>query len=138
MIGLGFLTSLTFMTYFSLVVLRCSDLELSRAFYTALGLAFHTERHGTGPVHYSCQLGDLVLELYPGKPGSAPDRTQAGAIMHGFRIESLDTVLVSLQALGTKKVQSPADSSWGRRAVVLDPDGRAVELTQPSKLDGEK
>jgi predicted enzyme related to lactoylglutathione lyase len=60
--------------------------------------------------------------------------------MHGFRIESLDVVLASLQALGTKIVQSPTDSSWGLRAVVLDPDGRAVELTQqqPGKHDGER
>lgn len=125
------------MTHFSLIVLRCSDLELSRAFYTALGLTFHTERHGKGAVHYSCQLGNLVLELYPGKPGLAPVRTQAGATMHGFLIESLDAVLANLQGLGAKIVQLPTDSPWGLRAVVLDPDGRAVELmqSQPSKAD---
>lgn len=112
------------------MVLRCSDLEASRAFYTALGLAFQTEQHGKGPVHYSCQLGDLILELYPGKPGSAPGRTQAGATMHGFLTESLDSVLENLQALGTEIVHPPTDSPWGRRSVVLDPDGRAVELMQ--------
>jgi lactoylglutathione lyase len=118
------------MTHFSLIVLRCSDLELSRTFYTALGLTFHTERHGEGAVHYSCQLDDLVLELYPGKPGSAPEKTQAGSSMHGILVESLDEVLASLQKLGVEIVRPPSDSAWGRYALVLDPDGRVVQLTQ--------
>ena len=118
------------MATLSLIVLRCVDLEASRTFYAALGLCFETEQHGNGPVHYSCQLGDLVLELYPGKPGSAPARTVGGATMHGFRVTSLDAVLSSLRVQQAEIVHPPSDSPWGRRAIVLDPDGRAVELTQ--------
>lgn len=118
------------MATLSLIVLRCVDLEASRTFYSALGLYFELEQHGNGPVHYSCQLGDHVLELFPGKPGSAPARLVGGATMHGFHVESLEAVLSSLQAQQAEIIHSPSDSPWGRRAVVLDPDGRAVELTQ--------
>ena len=121
------------MTALSLIVLRCVDLDASRTFYTYLGLSFETEQHGDGPVHYSYQQGELVLELYPGKPNSVLARTQAGASMHGFRVESLDVILTSLQTLGTKIVHPPSDSPWGRRAVVLDPDGRTIELTQTAQ-----
>ncbi|HWG44164.1 MAG TPA: VOC family protein [Gemmataceae bacterium] len=114
----------------SLIVLCCTDLERSRAFYTALGLHFGEERHDNGPVHYSCQLGTVVIELYPGKPGSALARTSAGATLHGFRVDSLDAIVSSLQVQGTEIVHLPSDSPWGRRAVILDPDGRAIELTQ--------
>ena len=118
------------MTSLSLIVLRCADLDASRTFYTYLGLSFETEQHGNGPVHYSAQQGELVLELYPGKPDSAPEKTQAGSIMHGFLVESLDEVLASLQKLGVEIVRPPSDSAWGRYALVLDPDGRVVQLTQ--------
>src|SRR6185436_14374387 len=47
------------------VVLRCSDLERSRRFYEALGLALRAEQHGAGATHYSMTLGDVVIELYP-------------------------------------------------------------------------
>jgi catechol 2,3-dioxygenase-like lactoylglutathione lyase family enzyme len=35
------------------VVLRCADLERSRAFYEALGLTVVPEQHGAGPAHFS-------------------------------------------------------------------------------------
>ena len=47
-----------------LIVLKCARLDRSRAFYAALGLQPMPEQHGTGPVHYSCTLGGVVLELY--------------------------------------------------------------------------
>ena len=61
----------------SLLVLRTEDLERSVRFYRTLGLRFAEEQHGNGPVHYACELGETVLELYPAKPGSAPDRQAA-------------------------------------------------------------
>lgn len=118
------------MAALSLIVLRCAALESSKAFFTALGLNFEKEQHGEGPIHYSCELGEQVLELYPGKPGAAPIRTQSGASMYGFRVESLDRVLKELQNLGAEIIHSPSDTPWGRRAVVLDPDGRSIELIQ--------
>jgi len=48
----------------------------------------------------------------------------------GFSVPSLERVLEALQALGTAVVSQPKATAWGRRAVVQDPDGRAVELYQ--------
>lgn len=50
----------------SYIVLRCADIEASRAFYEKLGLSFKKERHGKGFEHYSAYAGGCVLELYPG------------------------------------------------------------------------
>jgi hypothetical protein len=75
----------------ALMVLRTSQMETTLAFYRALGFSFVQERHGSGPVHYSTQLGSSVLEIFP------------------------------------------SDSPWGRRAVVVDPDGRGIELSEPKK-----
>jgi predicted enzyme related to lactoylglutathione lyase len=111
----------------TLIVLRAADLPLTLAFYRTLGLDFSETQRGKGPVHYTCVLGGLLLELYPGKPGAAPERAQAGAVMLGFTVESLDAVL---DALNAPVVTPPQTTSWGRRAVVLDPDGRAVDLSE--------
>jgi lactoylglutathione lyase len=111
----------------NLLVLRAADLDVTLSFYRALGLSFNEEQHGKGPVHYACELDGLVLEIYPAGAGSAPERTQGGAVMLGLVVASLDQTLVDL---GVTPVSPPKDSAWGRRAVVLDPDGRAVELSE--------
>jgi lactoylglutathione lyase len=117
----------------NLVVLRTADLASARSFYEVLGLAFVQEQHGAGPVHLSCERGGMVLELYPGKPGQAPERLDAGATMLGFVVNSVESTLEKLQPLGVVVVTPPKDSAWGKRMVVLDPDGRAVEISEPAR-----
>ena len=108
----------------SLIVLRVADLERSVAFYETLGLAFVRHRHGDGPEHHSATLpGGAVFELYPQKPG-AP--SSAGARV-GFRIADVDATAA---ALPDAVLSPPRDSPWGRRAVLADPDGHRVELTE--------
>jgi catechol 2,3-dioxygenase-like lactoylglutathione lyase family enzyme len=115
----------------SLLVLRTGDLERSLRFYRALGLRFIEEQHGNGPRHYACSLGgDAVLELYPGQPGSAPERRFAGATMLGFRVDVLSQTMCALAQLDVVVLTAPGSSSVPSRAVVQDPDGRAVELTE--------
>jgi lactoylglutathione lyase len=114
-----------------LLVLRTTDLEKSLAFYRALGLDFQQEQHGSGPVHYACDLGGMVIEIYPGEPGIAPERKQGGATMIGFNVPSLDAALNGLAALGITPTSPPKDSPWGRRASLPDPDGRIVEISEP-------
>src|SRR5260221_1431690 len=115
----------------SVLVFRCADIDKSRACFQALGLKFTQEQHGTGPVHYSCETASSVIEIYPGKPGSAPDRRNAGATMIGFQVVDMDNVLSHLQDQGITILTALQDSEWGRRAVVQDPDSRAIELSQP-------
>ena len=95
----------------------------------ALGLVFAEERHGNGPVHRSCGIGETVLEIYPGEAGRAGE-PPAGATMTGFRVASLDEVLQAIREIGGAVVSGPAAGEWGRRVVVQDPDGRAVEIVQ--------
>ncbi|HEX2619522.1 MAG TPA: VOC family protein [Phototrophicaceae bacterium] len=120
--------------FVNLLVLRTADLEASLTFYRTLGLELVEEQHGTGPVHYACVLDGLVLEIYPGKPGAAPDRKQAGATVIGFQIDDLDAMVVMLQSQSVIILTAPQISAWGKRAVVQDPDGRAIELNQPTPV----
>jgi predicted enzyme related to lactoylglutathione lyase len=45
-------------------------------------------------------------------------------------VPDLDAALRSVDAVGAVLVGRPKTTPWGRRAVVRDPDGRAVELVE--------
>ncbi len=119
------------MPQLSLIVLRTADPQTALHFYSLLGFAFVEEQHGTGPLHYASEQDGLVLEIYPGKPGSAPGHTQPGAVIIGLRVESIETLLTQLEAEDVSIITPLQATAWGKRAVILDPDGRAVELLQP-------
>lgn len=110
---------------FTSLVLKCRHIERVRGFYEALGIRFDQEQHGTGPVHYAGQLGEVVFELYPLENESPADSSRLG-----FAVENLEKVLFALNETGAVVVSQARQTPWGRQAVVRDPDGRAVELYQ--------
>lgn len=109
----------------NLVVIRSQDLDISESFYKALQLEFTRHAHGRGPVHLACELQGFVFEIYPLSESTAP--TTSTRI--GFRVPSVDATYTAALAAGGTSVSAPADSEWGRRAVVADPDGHRIELT---------
>jgi predicted enzyme related to lactoylglutathione lyase len=110
----------------NLVVIRSTDLERSARFYESLGLSFTKHRHGSGPEHFSCELGPAVFEIYPRKN----DADSTSSVRIGFRVPSVDVAVEQLKQIGVTVVSPPKDSPWGRRAVVDDCDGHRIELTQ--------
>jgi lactoylglutathione lyase len=117
----------------SLIVLRTSKMEAALSFYRALGFEFVEEKHGSGPVHYSTQIGSAVMEIFPGELAEPLGRKAGGATMLGFTVASVDEAVTAAQSLNAQIVTAPTDSTWGRRAVVVDPDGRGIELSEPKK-----
>jgi lactoylglutathione lyase len=101
-------------TELSLLVIRCADLAASKAFYDALGLEFRAERHASGPAHFSCQLGSIVFELYPAS--QAPPSLER----LGFRVVDIEAATSAALRAGGR---------LDRPGVLVDPDGRKVELT---------
>src|SRR4051812_35883873 len=116
-------------TSLSLLVLRTSRVDAMLSLYRAMGLRFKQEQHGSGPVHYSCDFGNAVLEIYPGNSGDAPSRQSGGATSLGFRVSSVDGTLSEIQKLGAPVISVPKNSQWGCRATVADPDGRTIEIS---------
>jgi lactoylglutathione lyase len=110
----------------NLIVIRSSDLDRANRFYGTMGLEFTSHAHGKGPIHLACELGQQVFEIYPLGEGDLP--TTSARI--GFGVPSVDEAYVALLEAGGQPMSPPKDSPWGRRAVVVDPDGHRVELTQ--------
>jgi lactoylglutathione lyase len=113
-----------------LLVLKTPQVDRMLAFYRTLGIELNEEKHGTGPVHYAGKVGDTVLEIYPLPPGSTSDATTR----LGFIVASLTAVVDAFREFGLVLTE-PKMSTWGVRAVVRDPDGRAVEIyeAQPNQ-----
>src|SRR5437867_2420448 len=110
----------------NLLVIRSPDIDRSARFYQLLGLIFTKHAHGTGPEHYAAELGSAAFEIYP----SRDDTDSTTSTRLGFRVTNLDQTVPALQQSGAKIVSPPKDTPFGRRAVVDDPDGHRVELTQ--------
>ena len=110
----------------NLIVIRVRDLEVSRVFYSELGLQFERERHGDGPEHYAAELHELVFELYPARKSGAI----TNEVRLGFQVERLAEVLTRLQKMGGDIVTDIQEMEGGKHAVVSDPDGHRVVLTE--------
>jgi len=98
----------------TLVVVRCRDLEQSRRFYQAIGLILTAEQHGTGPLHYSSQLGATASD--------APSNVRLGVCVTDVR-----ATLESIHAVGGRVEREP--TAQVKTAVVRDPDNNPVELS---------
>ncbi len=110
----------------TLLVLKTRQVDLVRSFYEALGIALTEEQHGSGSRHHAGRVGDVVIEVYPLPDGAAVDTSTR----LGFSVGNLAEVVQAIQGLGGTVVKQPTQTAWGLQAVVKDPDGRSVELTQ--------
>jgi lactoylglutathione lyase len=119
--------------HLNLVVLRPPDIDRAAEFYSQMGLLFTRHSHGSGPEHYSSEVSGFVFEIYPLTSKSQP--TVGTRI--GFHVDSVDQIVPLLTQIGAVVVSSPADSEWGRRAVVEDLDGHVVELLTPKCTSSE-
>jgi lactoylglutathione lyase len=121
----------------SLLVIRTSRVDACLEFYQGLGLAMVEEKHGKGPVHYSSSLNGITIEIYPETQKNSTESRAERTLRLGFMVESLAATLESLETLGARVLTPPSDTQWGRLAVVLDPDGREVEINEPLKINKE-
>lgn len=115
------------MSVLQLLVIKTSLPDQLAAFYTQLGIEFEYHRHGNGPFHYASKEGMPVMEIYPLPAGvAAPDNTTR----LGFGVAQLEELISRLKQQHVTVLTMPVKTDWGYRAVVQDPDGRKVELTE--------
>lgn len=110
----------------NLVVIRSVDIEKSAIFYQLLGLSFVKHQHGNGLEHFASEIGSITFEIYPYTAGTIPTTSTR----LGFQVSSIDAIVCELQKIGDSIASSAKDTAWGRRAIVVDPDGHKVELTE--------
>ncbi|MCB0628477.1 MAG: glyoxalase/bleomycin resistance/extradiol dioxygenase family protein [Lewinella sp.] len=114
----------------NLLVIRSPAPESAVRFYEKLGLSFEYHRHG-GPLHYSAVMNGVVFEIYPLLKGQ---HTPDTSLRLGFKVGDLDKLINELDAENIILDQQPDHMEWGYTAVVIDPDGRKIELTQKDEI----
>lgn len=114
------------------IVLWTARSRETLAFYQALGFPLEVEQHEEGSPHWACQIGSVHFAIYEQDEGDSPppEYQSAGASLLGFEVDALDAVYLAAKTVGARVLIRPEDVPWGRRAVVLDPDGRTVELNE--------
>jgi catechol 2,3-dioxygenase-like lactoylglutathione lyase family enzyme len=122
-------------TSLSLLVLRTAKIDTCLEFYRRLGLAMAEEKHGKGPVHYSSSSNGITVEIYPETRKNFTESGTERTIRLGFMVESLAATLESLETLGATILYPPSITQWGHLAIVLDPDGREVEINETLKKE---
>ena len=99
-------------------------------FYTdVLNVPLEVEEHeGTLP-HWGATLGEIHFAIHPIE--DFPDgRSGVGAVKLAFTVFDLAAALKRLEAAGVALVQEPQDTGFFVSAMVEDPDGNLIELTQ--------
>lgn len=111
--------------YINLIVIRAPQIEKTKAFYELLGMEFIEEKHGRGPLHFAATLDRCVFEIYPGEADTN--------IRLGFCVKDIANAVEKITNAGYQVAQMPKKSKWGIRGVVIDPDGRTIELCQKNE-----
>jgi len=113
-------------TSLDLLVLRCSDIDATRAFYELIGITLDREQHDAGPEHYAAKLDEFTIELYPASPARPPE----AGLRIGLRVNDVDRVGATLRAAGHQERDAPGSRSF------LDPDRRIAVITGGPSTDG--
>lgn len=115
----------------NLLVIRSYHPEKLASFYELLDISFEYHKHGNGPMHYAAELEDFVFEIYPllKNQDTADVSTRLG-----FRVENLDDVLFRLCGEDIEIVKDATQNEFGYQAIVKDPDGRKIELTEKDTI----
>lgn len=94
-------------------------------FYQLLGVSFEYHKHGNSPYHYSATIDEMVIEIYP----LTKTQTEADKNLRlGFELDDFDTVIELLKKAEVLFASEPTQTDFGFMVVVVDPDGRRMEL----------
>jgi len=108
-------------------MLVCSDLERSRDFYkNSLGLRLIDDR---SPHWIEFELAPgISFGLHPRSPLLA---VRPGSLQLGFTVDNVDKFVADCASMHVPVLQYPYEESFGRVAVIADPDGYPIQVSTP-------
>jgi len=103
------------------LVIKCNDLEKSKAFYEAIGFRPVKEKHGNGAEHYSFAVNDFVIELYPSS------KRVEGNLILGLEIKiPIEEVIKRLNSISYhQELSKSKDGNFH----ITDPDGNRIHIS---------
>jgi predicted enzyme related to lactoylglutathione lyase len=118
--------------FLSAVLIYSEDAErLARFYRDVLAVPLEEEKHGDGPLHYGCELGDVHFAIHPATDRLVP--TVGGPRFRlAFTVFSTEALLERLARHGVSPVTGPTKTPFATFTAITDPDGNYVELTELS------
>lgn len=113
------------------VILYSTIIDTTINFYRALGFELSENNFDRDLKFFNGFINDIYFASYPSKePGKSISQWTGGAIQLCFVVDSLEVSIKSVEESGGKLLISPELQAWGRRAIVLDPELRPIELIE--------
>lgn len=110
------------------ITLNSTHLENMVEFYKILGLEFNMQNVDKGGKIYRANMGGLELSLIA---ANASDKKAVPILQLSFAVENLDDVARQLAAVpNAMGLMEPSEMADGKKAILLDPDGHSVELSE--------
>lgn len=104
-----------------------ASLERSATFYrTILQLKVGTD---ASPHWIDFQLGGG--RSFGIHPASESLTVKPGSLQLAFHVDDVDRFVTDARTAGVRILQEPHDESFGRLAVIADPDGYAIQIATP-------
>lgn len=112
------------------IVIATAQLKQVISFYELLGLDFQKKGVTLGTEFYWTIADDLEIGFIE-KPNMSI--SSQPHYMLSFKVENVETLFSKLTQQGFLGVLDPTQFDEGQKAILLDPDGRSVELISPIK-----
>ncbi len=106
------------------VYIMTRDLGRLRRFYEA-GLGTNGGERSGNWVPF--ELPRATFALHAAHPDGGEDTQK---VSYSFGVDDIDAAVTRFETAGATVLRGVADESYGRKAVLEDPDGRAFEIVQ--------
>lgn len=115
------------------VILLVSDMKKSLKFYRdTLGMELKKESEDW--IEFVKQ-GTTVLALHPTKKMKM---TKTNSMLVGFNVSNLESVCSELEKKEVKFYKKLTEEPFGKHAIIKDPDGHLISLTEIISKEGEE
>ena len=109
------------------ITLNSAQPDVLLRFYSVLGFQFSQKNVDKGSRAWQGQLGEIGLEVFNIKETFS---NRIPGVQMSFRVKGLEALVDQFRALRAQIMIEPLDTKTGQMAIVMDPDGRSVELIQ--------
>lgn len=113
------------------VILLVSDMDKSMKFYRDV-LELPVKNTSAEWVEFFSS--GTVLALHPSKNKT---RTKNSGVLVGFMVSNLESVAQKLKDKNVEFFKKPKEESFGKHAIIVDPDGHLISIAEISSKSSE-
>ena len=113
------------------MILLVSDMDKSMKFYRDV---LELPVKSTSPEWVEFFSSGTVVALHPSKNKT---RTKNSGVLVGFMVSNLESVAKNLKDRKVEFFKEPTEESFGKHAIIVDPDGHLISIAEISSKSSE-